>query len=228
MDLLQSRRDDRSPAKPAVGERIRRPQRKWDSNIQNWKMAVLEFIRLTESIRVRYTATNPDRISDKSRECRFFLLKMAEYEREMDIEKFLYCLSAFLSAFRTAIYRSCGVAKTRKGNAAGRKFLQDLYQNAEIKFLKDTTDLEVHGDGAKVWQHYRITLVQVPSRWSQPIDRGRDRFRSRTSRFGQNIEDLVRREPAGWQFEGQPKNLIELCHDALEELEHAITSMLHT
>ena len=74
-------------------------------------MAVLEFMRQRpfECVAPQQTRI----ISDKSRDCRFFLVKMAEYEHEMDIEKFLYCLGAFLSAFPTTIYRSCGVAKTR-------------------------------------------------------------------------------------------------------------------
>lgn len=176
---------------------------------------------------MRFVATNPDRIADKTRECRFFLLKMAEYERDMDIEKFLYCLSAFLSAFRTAIYRSFGVAETRNGKLAAKKLREDLYKNPEIKFLKDTTDLEVHGDGAKVWQHYRVTLVgPLPGRWG---GKTRDRWESQggENRFRPRFPGIVaRREPAGWQFDGRPKNLIELCHDAVEALETAVRGLV--
>jgi hypothetical protein len=182
---------------------------------------------------VRYTATNPDRIADKARECRFFLVKMAEFEREMDIEKLLYCLSAFLSAFRAGIYRSIGVVEKRSGKSVVKKYLDDLYKNPEIKFLKQTTDLEVHGDGPKIWQHYRIALVwpnaprteESGGPWGSRFGTGKDRFRSHIeSRFP---ESVVSRQPAGWQFEGHPKNLIELCHDALEDLEEAVRKALH-
>jgi len=179
---------------------------------------------------MRYTATNPDRIADKARECRFFLVQMAEHEERMDIEKFLYCLSAFLSAFRSTIYRSFGVAQTRKGNAAARKFRDDLYKNADIQFLKDTTDLEVHGDGAKVWQEYRVSLTgptpgrwgRSGGRWGEPKNEGR--LSSRYSSTGGMTQVL--REPAGWRFDGHPKNLVELCHDALEAVEAAVRTIL--
>jgi len=179
---------------------------------------------------MRYNATNPDRIADKARECRFFLVQMAEHEQRMDIEKFLYCLSAFLSAFRTTIYRSFGVAETRKGKAAARKFRDDLYKNPDIQFLKDTTDLEVHGDGAKVWQQYRVSLTgPIPGRWGRSGDRWGDpknegRLSSRYSSTAGMTQVL--REPAGWRFDGHPKNLVELCHDALEAVEAAVGTIL--
>jgi hypothetical protein len=66
-------------------------------------------------------ARNPKSVSDKASECRFFLTQMAEYEKQLDTEKFLYCLSAFLSAFRTVAYRLYGVAKSRSGKAASTK-----------------------------------------------------------------------------------------------------------
>jgi len=141
----------------------------------------------------------------------------------MDIEKLLYCLSAFLSAFRTAIYRSFGVVRAMYSNDASKRFLEALYRNADIKFLKEKTDLEVHGDGATVWQNYRVSLVHpAPSRWRSekndgwrsPLDR--DRFQSHAA---SSLEGGFKREAAGWQFDGHPKNLIELCHDSLEAFE---------
>jgi hypothetical protein len=167
-----------------------------------------------------HTATNADRIADKARECRFFLVKMAEHEREMDIERLLYCLSAFLSAFRTGIYRSIGVVEQKSGKSAAKKYLDDLYKNPEIKFLKQTTDLEVHGDGPNTpWTE------ESSGPWGSRFGTGTDCFQSHMeSRYP---ESMVSRQPAGWQFEGHPKNLIQLCHDALEDLEEAIRKALN-
>jgi len=35
-------------------------------------------------------AKNPERVLDKVRECRFFLVQMADYEELLDSEKFLF------------------------------------------------------------------------------------------------------------------------------------------
>ncbi len=51
-------------------------------------------------------ATNPERVVDKVR------------EQDLDTDKFLYCLSAFLSAFRTISFRLYGVAENRLGKDA--------------------------------------------------------------------------------------------------------------
>ncbi len=63
-------------------------------------------------------ATNPERVVDKVRECQFFLVQMADCEQDLDTDKFLYCLSAFLSAFRTISFRLYGVAENRLGKDA--------------------------------------------------------------------------------------------------------------
>jgi hypothetical protein len=55
-------------------------------------------------------ATKPEGILEKVRECRFFLARMADYERIPELEDFLFCLSAFLSAFRSIGNRLQGVA----------------------------------------------------------------------------------------------------------------------
>jgi len=59
-----------------------------------------------------YSGTSiPERVFDKVRECRFFLARMADYESAEDIENFLFCLSAFLSAFRSIAYKLYGVTE---------------------------------------------------------------------------------------------------------------------
>jgi len=60
-------------------------------------------------------AKNPDRIVEKIYECRYFLALMADYEEKLDAEKLLYCLSAFLSAFRTSAFRLYGVTEHKLG-----------------------------------------------------------------------------------------------------------------
>lgn len=72
----------------------------------------------TERVAMGEKAKNPDRVFEKARESRFFLERMAEYEKALDIEKFLYYLSAFLSAFRTTAYRLYGVTEDRSGKPA--------------------------------------------------------------------------------------------------------------
>ena len=69
---------------------------------------------------MRYVAENPERIFDKVRECRFFLTMMADFEKE-DTEKFLFCTSGFLGAFRSVLYRLFGVTRTKSGIATERK-----------------------------------------------------------------------------------------------------------
>jgi len=58
-----------------------------------------------------YTATNPQRILDKARECRYFLSEMSEHERAGDTDKFMFSLSAFLKSFRSIAYRLYGVTE---------------------------------------------------------------------------------------------------------------------
>jgi hypothetical protein len=163
-------------------------------------------------------AKNPDRVFDKARECRFFLVQMAEYEKVLDIEKFLYCLSAFLSAFRTTAYRLYGVTENRKGKSASHALQNQLHTHTEIGFLIQRSNVEVHEDGVLVHQRFTVHVTaSIPDRWKSNWAPDTDRWPNRfTSRFG----DVVGiRRALGWQFAGNPKNLIELCHDALNAME---------
>jgi hypothetical protein len=103
---------------------------------------------------MNYRATNPARVGDKINECRFFLAQMADHEKAGDIEKFMYCLSAFLSSFRSGAFRLIGVVHTVRGKTGRDGLLVQLKSKTDIWFLKDRTDLEVHGDGAIVWPRY--------------------------------------------------------------------------
>jgi hypothetical protein len=170
-------------------------------------------------------AKNPDRIVDKIYECRFFLTLMAEYEKQLDTEKFLYCLSAFLSAFRTTAFRSYGVTEHKLGKPASHALQLQLRGHSEIGFLLSRTNIEVHEDGVVVHQLYTTEVVEKStSRWEPKTAYGPERWRSlNKSRYG---EAVVIRRAAGWQFAGNPKNLIELCHDALIAIQGFVVPVL--
>jgi hypothetical protein len=170
-------------------------------------------------------AKNPDRVFDKARECRFFLILMAEHEKALDIEKFLYCLSAFLSAFRTIAYRLYGVTENRKGKQASRALQNQIHIHPEIGFLIQRSNIEVHEDGVLVHQRFTVHVTaSIPDRWKSRWAPDTNKWQSRfTSRYADGVE--VRRAE-GWQFAGNPKNLIELCYDALNAMEECARQAL--
>ena len=118
-------------------------------------------------------AKNPDRVLDKVREARFFLVQMASYEQALDTEKFLYCLNAFISAFRTIAFRLYGVTENLSGPGGKRTLKCQLHGHAEIKFPVERTNVELHEDGVVVFQRY-TTQVSSP----EP-----SRFRSMPQKF---------------------------------------------
>lgn len=166
-------------------------------------------------------AKNPERVLDKARECRFFLTQMAEYEKAKDTEKFLYCLSAFMSAFRTIAFRLYGVAENRHGIPAKHALKSQLHSNQEIAFLLERTNVELHEDGVVVFQRFTV-------RAADPSPATRERFAGRfVSRWGwREGQGAVISRLDGWQFAENPKNLVELCHDALEAMEMFIRQVL--
>jgi hypothetical protein len=171
---------------------------------------------------MNYKATNPDRVAEKILECRYFLSLMAEHELAMNIEKFMYCVSAYLSSFRTIIYRLAGVTNTCKGKAAQDKLWAQLESREDVWFLKDATDLEVHGDGPKIWQHYTVNVSNSVARGKSGTRLTSRRFvgRFRGGRFSSGNEvHQSRGSTKHWQFEGHPKNLFELCRTSLDEME---------
>jgi hypothetical protein len=170
-------------------------------------------------------ATNPDRVFDKVRECRFFLEQMANYEKAQDIDKFLFCVSAFLSAFRTVAYRLFGVTQNRKGRPASLALQDQLHTHAEIGFLIQRAIVEIHSDGVMVYPRLTVHVTaSIPDRWKSKWVPDTNKWQSRfTSRYGDVVG--VRRAP-GWQFGGNPKNLIELCSDALNAMEECARQSL--
>lgn len=171
-------------------------------------------------------AKNPERVLDKVRECRFFLVHMDYYEKALDTEKFLYCLSAFMSAFRTIVFRLYGVTENRLGKAAEHRLKDQLYSHSEINFLIARTNVELHEDGVVVFQRFTVHASDPVPSVADRFGRDADRFGSRFgSRYGDGV---VVRRAVGWQFAENSKNLIELCHDALEAMEGFIRQVLTT
>lgn len=178
---------------------------------------------------MNYKATNPDRIFDKVRESQYFLVLMVDHEKALDTEKFLFCLSAFLSAFRTAIFRLYGVIEYQHGQAARKALKNSVENTTDVSFLKNATDLEVHGDGVIVRQRYSVDNMPVAASVS-----GRLRSKFDMNRFGPSFESRYHKaprapqavigssQPVDWQFEERPGNLIALCHDALNQLEEIV------
>jgi hypothetical protein len=167
-------------------------------------------------------ASIPERVFDKVNECRFFLARMADYESVRETENFLYCLSAFLSAFRSITYRLYGVTEKQKGKAAKVTLRKELELHPQIGFLIGRCNVEVHEDGVKVWQRYTVSVGDLisdrwPPRWVRKTERWPPHFQPR---FQQSVRTHT--TVVDWQFDGYPSNLIALSHDALNEMENFI------
>lgn len=166
----------------------------------------------------RSFAENPQRVFDKIGECRFFLSLMAESENR-EPQKFMYFLSAFLSAFRTVCYRLYGVVGKQYGEAGKLALKTVLRSNTKITFLSSRRDTEVHSDGAKVWRRFNLQFAESmnaePSRWTRVFDRWSSRHK-----------DGPRVMYRDWHFDGDNSNIIELCRDALDELEGIVRQHL--
>jgi hypothetical protein len=170
-------------------------------------------------------ARTPERVFDKVRECRYYLVQIGEFERLLDTEKFLFSLSAFLSAFRTTAYRLYGVVEFHHGKAAKQSVKERLHSASAIEFLFSRGITETHGDGAVVFHRYAVSSGdsngQIPtSRWARGANRWNSRYESRWP------TPKVRVSPVDWQFQGRAENLVALCHDALTELESIVRDLL--
>jgi len=147
---------------------------------------------------------------------------MADHEGAGETENFLFCLSAFLSAFRSVAYRLYGVTETQRGKAAKIVLKNQLHAHPKIGFLIGKSNVEIHEDGVTVWQRYTVSVgdsmaTKWPSRWNRRTERWPPRFEPR---FEETVKTHV--TVRDWQFEGNQSNLIVLCHDALDEMENFI------
>lgn len=147
---------------------------------------------------MRHRATVAARVFEKVRECHFFLVLMTQHEDADDPERFLFCVSAFLCSFRSIAYKLYGVVEARDGKSAMRALETKLDSNRDINFLRNSRDLEVHGNSVKLWQRFRVSVSDSM--------RG-----SRGSYTSQSVD---------WEFSLYPnRNLIELCLSALAQME---------
>jgi hypothetical protein len=165
----------------------------------------------------RYRASKRDGVAYKINECRFFLAEMVEREKQRERhQEFGYCLSAFLSAFRSVGYRLNGIL----GNARTKVLERELeLLHPDIWFLLDMRNFEVHGDGPTVWPRFTLTISPGSGRWASRWSRrarpafAASRFRPRLSTEG------IKTKIIGWLFEGHPKDVIDLCRESLDRLE---------
>lgn len=165
-------------------------------------------------------AANEARIREKVRESRFFLTLMRDYEG--DPEKFGFCLSAFLSAFRSIAYQLVRYTKTTRGAEAKNTLMKLLSSRPNIDFLKRARDVEVHADGVVILRAFSFSVSDtMPERWRSRWDPkpGRWELRSRPAH--------VQLRHQGWQFaDHAAHDLIELCRDSLNELEEIVRQSL--
>jgi hypothetical protein len=176
---------------------------------------------------MRYEPTNPQHVFGKVDECRFFLGLLAEYRQKIDREgqqrlpkEFLHYVSAYLSAFRCAAYRLIGVVRHRD-LAEGRRVRDQLRLHTDIEFVRDISNLEMHGDGVTIWPRYRVHVPAppIPERWSRNDDRYRSRF-DKWKNSGMVVQVM------DWRFSTRPENVVDLCNRALAELEKVIQQEL--
>ena len=169
-------------------------------------------------------AKTPERVHDKLAESRYFLEQMAKHEKDLDPEEFLFCLSAFLSAFRSTAYRLYGVTENMRGAAAKQRLREQLHHHPDIGFLIERGNVEVHSDGARVWKRYMPHYEHpVPSNRGSRFDREAERFHSRfkVPNRGLTVASTV----VDWQFHENPKSLIDLGQSAVNAMEEHVRSV---
>lgn len=174
-----------------------------------------------------YIATNPQRIFDKARECRYFLSEMSEHERAGDTDKFMFSLSAFLKSFRSIAYRFYGVTEKQSDREQMKALEKQLNDHPQIGFLIDRANLEVHGDGAVIWKRFNISVPddmqqkyppRFQSRFGDPT-RWMPRFRFRFEPAAVQTQTVV---GSDWLFAGNSHGLLELCRNGLDQIEELV------
>jgi hypothetical protein len=121
-------------------------------------------------------------------------------------------LSAFLASFRTSADRLTGAALATKGVSVSAQL-----KSPNIVLLRNRANCELHGDGALVWPRYKVNLSSSPG---GRFYRDRSRWASRwQSRWRPRSLDHIETQLLGWQFDGNTRDLVELCEESLCELE---------
>lgn len=168
----------------------------------------------------RGVEANQGRVWEKVRESRFFLTLMTDHEGEP--EKFGFCLSAFLSAFRSIAYQLIRYTKITRGQQAkeGLKGLLDSRPN--IDFLKQARDVEVHQDGVTILRTFSFPVSEaIPERWRSRWDPKPGRWDSRSAPARTQLRHR------GWQFaDHTAHDVIGLCSHSMDEVEEIVRQTL--
>lgn len=162
-----------------------------------------------------------ERALEKVEEGRFFLTLM-KINRKTP-QQFGYCLSAFLSAFKSAFER----LKTTVGDEHIRRRAANAVRNLrqsrpDVDFLMEARNAEVHREGVKIeleWQTPSVTPERWWSRFNPPWARSESRFNPRWGRAeGHPV--------AVWKFsDRRTADVITLCKNSLNALEDLIQNM---
>jgi hypothetical protein len=106
-----------------------------------------------------------------------------------------------------------------RDNAEGRRVRDQLRTYKDIAFVKDISDLEMHGDGVVIWPRYKTEVPKlIPHRWSRDMNSHGNRF----DRYNRGIVKQV----VDWHFSNRPENLVDVCERAFAELEKIIQQEL--
>jgi hypothetical protein len=165
-------------------------------------------------------AANQARVWEKVRESRFFLTLMMHYEGEP--EKFGFCLSAFLSGFRSIAYRLMRFTAMTRGRRDMEALKKRLDSRRDIDFLRGARDVEVHGDGVVILRAFSFSVSDsIPERWWSRWNPKPSRWESRSA------PAQVELRHRGWQFgDHAVRNVIELCRHSLDEVEEIVRQTL--
>ena len=107
-----------------------------------------------------------------------------------------------------------------KNLAEGRRVRDQLRSHKDIEFVRDISNLEMHGDGVTIWPRYRVDFPapSIPKRWTR-----NDKYRSRFDKWKDSgmVVQVI-----DWRFSTRPDNVVELCNRAFAELEKIIQQEL--
>jgi hypothetical protein len=170
-------------------------------------------------------AISQQRIGGKLHECEFFLEHMEDCGSP---EEFGYYLSAFLAALATFT----DLALRRKHGRHSNRVLRQLRKTAaDLDFLLNARDVEVHRDGVRIWlyrpsQIWGRFLGFGQGLWpSLALTRRQPTYRYH-SRFGDGVRlalERTRRNVPGQPgcsmiFEGSGRDVQTCCRNALESV----------
>lgn len=157
------------------------------------------------------------RAYEKIEESLFFLDQMESYGLQQ--REFGYCLSAFLSAFKSigdTLRNSPGNRQAKKSvEMAVRSFRES---NPKVNFLMKQRDVEVHREGVG------ILMTWVPT---VEIERFRSRFAPREPRWAQIRKSIRGSEPKmEWRFAAvHSPDLITYCRECVNAIRHFVDSL---